>query len=79
MKARIAQKILKAKSEYQDFSRYDFPYTGQQLYAAGKRAGIPLKFRKSYSSWTKVSKSEGVEEVRLTFGYKLPTVKHSGK
>lgn len=79
MKARLAQKILKAKSDYQDFSRYDFPYTGQQLYAAGKRAGIPYKYRKSYSSWSKVSKIEGIEEVKSTFGYKLPTYKQNVK
>lgn len=73
MKARIAQKILKAKSDYQQFKRYDFPYSGVQLYAAAKRAGIPIRYRNQfYRNWHKVSKTEGIEEVKKTFGYKLP-------
>ena len=45
MKARIAMKILKAKTEYQELSRLDFPYSGSQLMAAAKRAKIPYEWR----------------------------------
>ncbi len=60
MKARLAQKILKAKLDYQEFARLDFPYTGAQLMAAAKRARIPKLLRdKFYCGWRKVSKEEG--------------------
>lgn len=60
MKARLAQKILKAKLDFQEFRRYDFPYRGQQLYAASKRAGIPIRYRdRFYKNWRRVSKIEG--------------------
>lgn len=54
MKARLAQKILKAKLDYQEFARLDFPYTGAQLMAAAKRARIPKLLRdKFYCGWRK--------------------------
>lgn len=60
MKARLAQKILKAKLEYQQFERYDYPYTGEQTYKAARRAGIPVRFRDKFCrNWRKVSKAEG--------------------
>lgn len=67
MKARIAMKILKAKTEYQELSRLDFPYSGSQLMAAAKRAKIPYEWRKRYRSWRKVSKSEGWQEMNELF------------
>ncbi len=67
MKARIAMKMLKAKAEYQELSRLDFPYTGSQLMAAAKRAKIPYEWRKRYRSWRKVSKSEGWQEMNELF------------
>ena len=60
-------KILKAKAEYQELSRLDFPYTGSQLMAAAKRAKIPSEWRKRYRSWRKVSKSEGWQEMNELF------------
>lgn len=67
MKARIAMKILKAKAEYQELSRLDFPYTGAQLMTAAKRAKVPCEWRKKYRSWRKVSKSEGLQELNELF------------
>lgn len=74
MKARIAMKILKAKAEYQEFSRLDFPYTGSQLMAAAKRAKIPYEWRKRYRSWRKVSKSEGWQEMNELFNQITKTI-----
>ena len=66
MKARLAQKILKAKLDYQEFARLDFPYTGAQLMAAAKRARIPKLLRdKFYCGWRK-----SVSYTHLT----LPTI-----
>lgn len=60
MRARLAKKILKAKIDYQSFIRLDFPYTGPQVYAAAKRAGIPIRYRNEfYSRWRKVTKVQG--------------------
>lgn len=74
MKARIAMKILKAKAEYQEFNRLDFPYTGSQLMAAAKRAKIPYEWRKRYRSWRKVSKSEGRQEMNELFNQITKTI-----
>lgn len=64
MKARLAQKILKAKLDYQQFNRYDFPYTGVQLYKASRRAGIPIRYRDKFChNWHKVSKAEGKRQM----------------
>lgn len=80
MRARLAQKILVAKADYQEFIRYDFPYTGHQLYAAAKRAKIPAGVRDTfYRNWHKITKSEGIEDVLQTYGYKLPTNKRKNK
>ena len=74
MKARIAMKILKAKTEYQELSRLDFPYSGSQLMAAAKRAKIPYEWRKRYRSWRKVSKSEGWQEMNELFNQITKTI-----
>ena len=74
MKARIAMKILKAKAEYQELSRLDFPYTGSQLMAAAKRAKFPYEWRKRYRSWRKVSKSEGWQEMNELFNRITKTI-----
>ncbi len=74
MKARIAMKILKAKVEYQELNRLDFPYTGSQLMTAAKRAKIPYEWRKRYRSWRKVSKSEGWQEMNELFNQITKTI-----
>lgn len=71
MTARLAQKILKAKLDYQEFRRYDFPYSGQQLYSALKRAGIPIRYRDKFCrEWRKVSKAEGKLQCKEIFKLK---------
>lgn len=44
MKKRLANKILKAKYDYLEHRRCDFPYTSQQLYVATKRADLHMVF-----------------------------------
>ncbi len=63
MKARTALKIFRAIGEYTSMSRLDMPYNGQQVYAAAKRV-IPLKYRPYYKGWHKVTKDEGLAEVK---------------
>lgn len=63
MRVRTALKIMKAIGEYTDFSRLDMPYNGQQVYSAAKRV-IPLKYRPYYKGWHKVTKAEGLAEVK---------------
>lgn len=58
MNKRIANKIIKAVSEYRMFLRWDMPYNGNQIYKAAKML-IPPVLLSRYKGWHKETELEG--------------------
>ena len=58
MKKRTANKIFNVILEYQQFQRWDMPYTGSQIRRAAKIL-LPPRFRARYRYWHKETEAEG--------------------